>query len=89
MGGEERGRMALHRSGKPQQNAFFERFNGRLRDECVNEHIFDGLAHARRVLAAWRADYNAARPHTSLGGLTPIEYANRANKAQNENIANL
>lgn len=75
--------------GKPQQNAFIESFNGRLRDECVNEHIFDGLAHARRVLAAWRADYNAARPHTSLGGLTPIEYANRAREAQNENIANL
>lgn len=74
--------------GKPQQNAFIESFNGRLRDECVNEHIFDGLPHARRILAAWRADYNTARPHTSLGGLTPIEYANRAKKAQNENIAN-
>lgn len=75
--------------GKPTQNALIESFNGRLRDECVNEHIFDGLAHARRVLAAWRADYNAVRPHTSLGGLTPIEYANRAREAQKENIANL
>ncbi|SEA80880.1 putative transposase [Rubrimonas cliftonensis] len=75
--------------GKPTQNAFIESFNGRLRDECVNEHIFDGLAHARRVLAAWRPDNNAVRPHTSLGGLTPIEYANQAREAQNKNIANL
>ena len=59
--------------GKPQQNGFVESFNGRLRDECLNEEVFDSLGHARRVLARWRHDYNHVRPHTSLGGLTPAE----------------
>ena len=62
--------------GKPQQNGFVESFNGRLRDECLNEHLFDNLTHARRIIAAWKADYNHERPHSSLGGLTPAEYAN-------------
>lgn len=57
--------------GKPQQNAFIESFNGRLRDELLNEEVFDSLDHARRMLARWRHDYNHHRPHTSLGGLTP------------------
>lgn len=57
--------------GKPQQNGFVESFNGKLRDECLNEEVFDSLAHARRVLARWRHDYNHHRPHSSLGGLTP------------------
>ena len=65
--------------GKPQQNAFVESFNGRLRDECLNEEVFDSLAHARRVLARWRHDYNHARPHSSLGGLTPAQ-ARRASE---------
>ncbi|MGY6632951.1 MAG: IS3 family transposase, partial [Alkalilacustris sp.] len=59
--------------GKPQQNAFIESFNGSLRDECLNEEIFDSLADARRTLALWRYDYNNVRPHTSLGGMTPAE----------------
>jgi putative transposase len=57
--------------GKPQQNGFVESFNGKLRDECLNEEVFDSLAHARKVLAHWRHDYNHHRPHSSLGGLTP------------------
>jgi putative transposase len=57
--------------GKPQQNGFVESFNGKLRDECLNEEVFDSLAHARRILAHWRHDYNHHRPHSSLGGLTP------------------
>lgn len=57
--------------GKPQQNAFVESFNGRLRDECLNEEVFDSLDQARRRLAHWRHDYNHIRPHTGLGGLTP------------------
>jgi putative transposase len=57
--------------GKPQQNAFSESFNGRLRDECLNEIAFDSLAHARRELAKWRYDYNHVRPHSALGGATP------------------
>lgn len=57
--------------GKPQQNAFIESFNGRLRDECLNEEVFETLGHARRVLARWRHDYNNVRPHSALGGQTP------------------
>ena len=61
--------------GKPMQNGFVENFNGRLRDECLNETLFTSLAHARFVLAAWRHDYNTVRPHSKLGGKTPAEIA--------------
>jgi len=60
--------------GKPVQNAFIESFNGRLRDECLNEHWFPSLADARRIIEWWRIDYNQNRPHSSLGNLTPEEY---------------
>ncbi|MEC7795283.1 MAG: IS3 family transposase [Pseudomonadota bacterium] len=59
--------------GKPQQNAFIESFNGSLRDELLNEEIFDTLGDARRKLALWRYDYNAVRPHSSLGNQTPLQ----------------
>ncbi|WP_156894304.1 IS3 family transposase [Rhodobacter xanthinilyticus] len=59
--------------GKPQQNGFIESFNGSLRDECLNEEIFDSLADARRKLALWRYDYNNVRPHSSLANKTPAE----------------
>jgi putative transposase len=61
--------------GKPMQNGFAESFNGRLRDECLNETLFSSLPHARAVLAEWKDDYNHVRPHTSLGGATPAEVA--------------
>lgn len=61
--------------GKPQQNAFIESFNGRLRDELLNETLFSSLAHARAVLAEWQLDYNNVRPHSSLGNLPPADYA--------------
>lgn len=67
--------------GKPTQNAFVESFNGRLRDECLNETLFTSLAHARVVLAAWQRDYNHVRPHSSLGGATPAEAARRGRPA--------
>ncbi|PEQ10597.1 hypothetical protein B2G71_21720 [Novosphingobium sp. PC22D] len=57
------------------QNGFVESFNGRLRDECLNETLFTSLAHARFVLDAWRDDYNHVRPHSKLGGRTPAEIA--------------
>ena len=57
--------------GKPQQNGYIESFNGSLRDECLNEEIFDTLTDARRTLALWRYDYNNVRPHSSLGNQTP------------------
>src|SRR5271169_4532823 len=61
--------------GKPTQNAFVESFNGRLRDELLNETIFVSLAHARSALADWKDDYNTVRPHSGLGNLPPAEYA--------------
>lgn len=63
--------------GKPMQNAFVESFNGRLRDECLNENLFGNLAEARRNIETWRIDYNINRPHTSLNGQTPTEFAQR------------
>jgi putative transposase len=65
---------------KPVQNAFVESLNGRLRDECLNEHLFQSLPAARRIIEAWRAEYNTHRPHTSLGGLTPNEFATRSRR---------
>jgi putative transposase len=75
----ERG-VKLHfiRPGKPVDNAYIESFNGRLRDECLNQHWFISLSHARRVIEEWRNDYNLQRPHTSLNGLTPYEFAGLA-----------
>ena len=61
--------------GKPQQNAFIESFNGRRRDELLNETLFASLAHARVVLARWKLDYNTIRPHSSIGNLVPADYA--------------
>ena len=74
--------------GKPMQNGFVESFNGRLRDECLNEHLFTNLRHARELISAWRDDYNHHRPHTSLDGLTPWEYHQRSVEDQTLNRAN-
>ncbi len=63
--------------GRPMQNGFIESFNGRLRDECLNETLFASLSHARSVLRAWRDDYNHVRPHSGIGGLTPADAASR------------
>lgn len=57
--------------GKPQQNGFVENFNGRMRDERLNEEVFATLAEARAVIDRWRIDYNRVRPHSAPGGLTP------------------
>jgi transposase InsO family protein len=58
-------------------NAYIESFNGRLRDECLNEHWFTSLAHAQVVIEAWRREYNEERPKKGLGGLTPAAHAKR------------
>ncbi len=71
------------------QNGFVESFNGRMRDECPNEHLFDTLRHARNLVTEWRTDFNHHRPHSSLAGLTPREYANRSKQDQNLNRTNL
>lgn len=65
--------------GKPIQNAFIESFNGRLRDEFLNETLFSSLTHARSSLSAWRGDYNEHRPHSGLGWMTPAEFAQTIN----------
>jgi len=69
--------LRLIEPGKPNQNAYIESFNGRLRDECLNEHWFTSLAHARALIETWRREYNDERPKRVLGGLTPAEYALR------------
>lgn len=65
--------------GKPNENAFIESFNGKLRDECLNENWFLSLEDARRTIEEWRIDYNENRPHSSLGDLTPREFAEQNN----------
>ena len=70
------------------QNGSVESFNGRRHDECLNEQLFRGLTDARRNLEAWRGDCNHARPHTSLSGLAPKEFATRSREDQTENNPN-
>jgi len=57
-------------------NAFVESFNGKFRDECLNEHWFASVAEARTLIEAWRGDYNTVRPHSALQGATPEQFAN-------------
>jgi len=66
---------AFIQPGKPVQNAFIESFNGTMRNECLNEHWFLNLTDAREIIENWRIDYNLNRPHSSLGGMTPSEFA--------------
>jgi transposase InsO family protein len=67
--------LRLIEPGKPNQNAYIESFNGRLRDECLNEHWFPNLMQARALIEAWRREYNEERPKNALGGMTPTAYA--------------
>ena len=62
------------RPGKPQDNAYIESFNGKFRDECLNEHWFLTLQDAQQKIETWRKQYNKQRPHSSLSGLTPYEF---------------
>lgn len=62
-------------AGQPNQNAYVESFNGRLRDECLNEHWFPTLLHARTEIERWRREYNEDRPKKAIGGMTPAAYA--------------
>lgn len=72
----ERGvQLRLIQPGKPNQNAYVESFNGRFRDECLNEHWFTHLLHARTTIETWRREYNEERPKEALSGLTPAAYA--------------
>jgi putative transposase len=71
-------KLSFIRTGKPIENAYIESFNGRFRDECLNTNWFLSLHHARRIIEEWRRDYNEVRPHSSLKGATPKEYAEMA-----------
>ena len=68
-------KLRLIEPGKPNQNAYIESFNGRLRDECLNEYWFGNLAYGQTLIEAWRREYNEERPKKVLGGLTPAAYA--------------
>src|SRR5579872_7081042 len=70
-------RLLFIEPGKPIQNAHIESFNARLREECLNEHVFVSLDDARNKIERWRVEYNRERPHSSLGNLTPEEFAAR------------
>lgn len=72
---ERQVRLDFIEPGKPVQNARVESFNGRMRDECLNEQWFVSLDHARQTIEAWRQDYNQNRPHSALGDRTPAEFA--------------
>jgi putative transposase len=72
---ERQVQLSFIRPGKPNENAYIESFNGKFRDECLNEHWFVTMAQARRIIEAWRIEYNTERPHSSLGDLTPEEFA--------------
>ncbi len=75
--------------GKPMQDGFVESSNGKLRDECLNKHLFANLKEARQIIEEWRIDYNTNRPHTSLNGLTPTEFATCSDQGQDRNRAYL
>lgn len=70
-------KLAFIRPGRPIENAFIESFNGRFRDECLNEHWFSSLEDARSRIEAWRCEYNTERPHSSIDDLTPQKFAER------------
>jgi putative transposase len=77
----ERGiKMDFIRPGKPNENAFIESFNGKFRDECLSEYWFVSLEDVRKTIEEWRIDYNENRPHSSLGDLTPKEFAAKSTR---------
>jgi putative transposase len=78
--------LSFIRPGKPNENAYIESFNGKFRDECLNEHWFISLTHARDIIEAWRIEYNTERPHSSLGNRTPQEFAADRTKKDEERV---
>jgi len=75
----------LIQSGRPMQNGYIESFNGKFRDECLNEHWFTSLVQARETITLWRRDYNEVRPHSSCGRIPPVQYAaNHRERTENK-----
>ncbi|PSU11134.1 IS3 family transposase [Photobacterium ganghwense] len=81
--------LKLIQAGKPTQNAYIESFNGKFRDECLNEHLFRDLSHARKLISDWRIDYDESRPHSSIGYLTPSEFAVLTRSGLNSNVTDI
>ena len=79
--------LAFIRPGKPNENAYIESFNGKFRDECLKEHWFVTMAHARRIIEAWRIEYNTERTHSSLDDLTPEEFAMKLSKQSQQSVS--
>jgi putative transposase len=66
--------------GKPMQNPYIESFNGKFRDECLNQHWFLNVIEAKQIIESWRREYNEVRPHSSLGNMPPVEFARRVSR---------
>jgi putative transposase len=75
--------------GKPTQNAYVESFNGRFREECLNEHWFTSLTHAEVVIEAWRRECNEERPKKGIGGLRPVDYGRQLSREESKVTAGL
>ncbi|MGH8124879.1 MAG: IS3 family transposase [Rhodanobacteraceae bacterium] len=89
---QHRIRHLLIQPGKPMQNGYVESFNGKFRDECLNEHGFTALLQAREIIANWRRDYNEVRPHSSCGRIPPAKFAanhRQLQETQNQNETEL
>jgi len=80
--------LKLIQPGKPMQNGYIESFNGKFRDECLNEHWFQDLAHTRQLISEWRVDYNEQRPHSSLDYQTPLEFASKSRRQATASTTN-
>lgn len=85
---ENKVKLRFIQPGKPTQNAYIESFNGKFREECLNEHVFVNLYSAQQIIESWRQDYNSERPHSSLNDLTPVEFAEAFNQEQKTKITN-
>ena len=83
---ERRVTLRLIEPGKPTKNAYIESFNGRFRDECLNEHWFTSVAHAEALIETWRHEYNEERPKRGLGGLTPAAYARQLTRREESTV---
>lgn len=79
--------LSFIRPGKPNENAYVESFNGKVRDDCLIEHWFVTMTQARRVIKAWRIEYNTERMHSTLGNLTPEDYAKGLPQRTNEGVS--
>lgn len=77
--------LSYSRPGKPTDNAYIESFNGKFRDDCLNQHWFSNLKEARQIIENWRREYNEIRPHSTLGYFTPNEFARKHQDMVNNN----